>query len=220
MIKLWFIFHCRFTTKRVFLTTGLIWLISLTIPFVYFEVGYITYAFIFANTAIVLAIAITCFTYGLMLRKFQQRARGDDAVTITNGNAAEEDKSQETADTTQSNVHSQTAAKWERKVTKMFMVVLLVLLCCYGPSTVFIYAMSFCESCSCTTLHWFRDLQFLFVIMNSSVNFYCYALRSPRFRNAFAHILRIKRSPDLEPVSNSGTRVTHSSTDNNLNTRI
>ena len=207
------IIHCiicfRFTTKRVFATVGCIWLVSITLPFVYFEVGYITYAFIFANTAIVLAISITCFTFGLMIRTFQQRARGDDAVTYMNHNA-EQEKTQAPVERT---AQSQTAAKWERKVTKMFFVVLLALLCCYGPSTVFIYSMSFCESCSCTALHWFRDLQFLFVIMNSSVNFFCYALRSPRFRNAFAHILRIKRMGRPEQVSNSGTRDTHSSTD-------
>lgn len=199
----------KFTTKRVFATVGCIWLVSITLPFVYFEVGYITYAFIFANTAIVLAIAITCFTFGLMIRAFQQRARGDDAVTYMNHNAEQE----KTQAPVERNAQSQTAAKWERKVTKMFFVVLLALLCCYGPSTVFIYSMSFCESCSCTALHWFRDLQFLFVIMNSSVNFFCYALRSPRFRNAFAHILRIKRMGRPEQVSNSGTRDTHSSTD-------
>jgi hypothetical protein len=55
--------------------------------------------------------------------------------------------------------------------------------------------------------------------MNSSVNFFCYALRSRRFRNAFAHILKIKRMREAEPASNSGTRVTHSSNDR-INTRI
>ena len=215
MLNFRFSIHDRFTTKRVFATVGCIWLISITLPFVYFEVGYITYAFIFANTAIILAIAITFFTYGLMLRSFRQRA--NDATTIANHNVENEKM---TGDTTHATAQSQTAAKWEQKVTKMFMVVLVALLCCYGPSTVFIYAMSFCESCSCTTLHWFRDLQFLFVIMNSSVNFFCYALRSPRFRNAFENILKIKRREGPEPVSNSGTRVTNSSTDTHLDSRI
>ena len=151
------------------------------------------------------------------MRTFQKRARCDDAVTFTNHNV---EHGKTSGDTVTRSAQSQTAAKWERKVTKMFLVVLVALLCCYGPSTVFIYAMSFCESCSCTTLHWFRDLQFLFAIMNSSVNFFCYALRSPRFRNAFAYILRIKRTESPEPVSNSGTRMTHSSTDAQLDSRI
>ena len=150
-----------------------------------------------------------------MLRSFKQRA--NDATTIANHNVENEKMAW---DTTHATAQSQTAAKWEQKVTKMFMVVLVALLCCYGPSTVFIYAMSFCESCSCTTLHWFRDLQFLFVIMNSSVNFFCYALRSPRFRNAFKRILKIKSAEGPEPVSNSGTRATNSSIDTHLDSRI
>ena len=210
----------RFTTKRVLLTVGCIWLISLTVPFVYYEVGYITYAFIFANTAIVLAIAITVFTYALMLNKFKQRSRNtEESVTIANNG----NKTDTMASTRPANAVTDSAAKWEQKITKMFMVVLIALLCCYGPSTVFIYSMSFCERCSCRTLHWFRDLQFLFVIMNSSVNFYCYALRSPRFRNAFAVILRIKSREDAEPISYSGTRGTTASGNasaNSIDTRI
>jgi hypothetical protein len=98
----------------------------------------------------------------------------------------------------------------EQRLTKRFLVVLMALLLCYGPSTILIYAMAFCASCSCTTLHWLRDLQFLFVIANSSVNFFAYALRSSRFRKAFAKILRIKtRERSLATVG----RMADSSTD-------
>ena len=82
----------------------------------------------------------------------------------------------------------------QAKVTEMFLIVLIALLCCYGPSTILIYFVTFCESCSCTTLHWFRDIHILFAFMNSSVNFFCYALTSTRFRNAFAKLLRIHRN--------------------------
>ena len=82
----------------------------------------------------------------------------------------------------------------EAKVTEMFLVVLIALLCCYGPSTIMIYFVNFCESCSCTTLHWFRDIHFMFTVTNSSINFFCYALRCTRFRKAFAKFLRIGRS--------------------------
>jgi hypothetical protein len=53
----------------------------------------------------------------------------------------------------------------------LFSVAMVLRRCLY---MLCLYMMSFCESCSCTALHWFRDLQFLFVIMNSSVNFFCY----------------------------------------------
>jgi hypothetical protein len=182
------------------LTIAGVWLISLSVPFVYFEVGYITYAFIFANTAVAVAIAITCATYTLMLRKVRERSQNisnqnvrETPYTISTRETTTQVQSIKTAspkNTTNSIITS--AREMEEKVTKMFIVVLIAMLCCYGPSTLFIYIMSFCESCSCTTLHWFRDLQFIFVLMNSSVNFWCYALQSPRFRNAFTKILKIK----------------------------
>jgi hypothetical protein len=193
-------YRTNVTNKRIVLTIAGVWLISLSVPFVYFEVGYITYAFIFANTAVAVAIAITCATYTLMLRKVRERSQNisnqnvrETPYTISTRETTTQVQSIKTAspkNTTNSIITS--AREMEEKVTKMFIVVLIAMLCCYGPSTLFIYIMSFCESCSCTTLHWFRDLQFIFVLMNSSVNFWCYALQSPRFRNAFTKILKIK----------------------------
>ena len=186
------------TGKRILLTIAFIWFVSLTLPLVYFEVAYITYAFIFANTAVIGVFIITCSVYTVMLRKFRRRAvknedtetRNEDTTTRSEGEHV--NYLQQSVTVSSSNLHI-IAVQWERKLTRMFLVVLVAFLCCYGPSTVFIYAMSFCESCSCETFHWFRDLQFLFAIMNSSVNFYCYALRSTRFRRAFVSILRVRR---------------------------
>ena len=113
-------------------------------------------------------------------------------------------------DTTGENQHSQLSAKIEQNMTRRFLVVLIALLLCYGPSTIIIYVMTFCKSCGCVTLHWLIDLQFLFIIANSSVNFFAYALRSSRFRKAIGKILKIKT---LEGSLVSNARITDSSTD-------
>ena len=81
----------------------------------------------------------------------------------------------------------------EAKVTQMFRIVLIALLCCYGPSTVMMYLVNFCEHCSCISLHWFRDFHILFAVTNSSVNFFCYSLRCSRFRSAFVKLLKTNR---------------------------
>lgn len=180
----------------------LVWVISIALPCIYFEVGYIRYAFIFANSAVIIALIISVFTYTRLIMKFRQAgrpasvAKDDDVVPPS-----------PTALTPPS--HND-----QKRVTEMFMVILIAVLCCYGPSTVLIYAMNFCESCSCTAIHTFRDLQFVFVIANSSVNFFCYAFRSPKFRSAFKVILRMKGadtgSPnfDMNTVDNGITEVT------------
>ena len=197
-------YRTNVTNKRIALTVAAVWLISLALPNIYFKVGYTTYAFIFANTAIAVAIAITCVTYSLMLRKFRERSHD---ISNSTANAREarytispsadpsrnKNLSTNATNTNTPNSVLASAREMEVKVTKIFIVILIAMLCCYGPSTVLIYVMNFCKSCSCTTLHWFRDLQFIFVLMNSSVNFLCYGLRSPRFRNAFTKILKIKR---------------------------
>ncbi len=265
-----YIYKNQLTKRRVLLIAIGIWTLSIALPCIYFKVGYVTYAFIFANTAIILTIAIICFMYYLMYRALKTRARSETPVAIVVKNLEDENRSHDhnnieqngkyhhqndTEETSPESYHntaptchqqrnsagktvpesysqnlvnheenianessqdccqsinvvtrnvqmkhenvtpenpSQIRVKLEQGITKRFLVVLIALLLCYGPSTILIYAMTFCTSCSCTTLHWLRDLQFLFVIANSSVNFFAYALRSSRFRKTFAKILKLK----------------------------
>ena len=180
----------KVTNKRILLTIIIIWLISLSLPNIYFHVGFTTYAFIFANTSIAVAVIIISITYTLIKVKIKSRSWRVETTTSTSSGA-----NQILQDENQSihNVDCIAAKKQllEVKITEMFLIVLIALLCCYGPSTVMIYFVNFCEDCSCTTLHWFRDIHMLFALMNSSVNFFCYALRSARFRSAFLKLLRI-----------------------------
>ena len=89
----------------------------------------------------------------------------------------------------------------EEKVTKMFLVVLVAMFCCYGSSTLFSYLLNFCESCSCDELHWLLDSSLTLVLLNSSLNFFCYAMQSTRFRSAFVKILKKKDRHNLSRFS-------------------
>ena len=182
----------RCTKKRILLTIMLIWLISLSLPWVYLKVRFITYAFIFANSAIAVAIFITFFTYGLMLKALKNRSQ-NAGHTSGNENYQFGDNNEDALSNRTAKLRQGNAIQVEKKVTKMFLLILFALLCCYAPSTVLIYALGFCTSCSCKIRHWFKDLQHLFVLANSSVNFFCYALRSPRFLDAIKFFLRFRR---------------------------
>lgn len=221
-------YRTEVTNKRIMLTVATIWLISWGLPNIYFKVGYTTYAFIFANTSVAVAIAITCVTYTLMLRTFRGRSHnisnsndkvGNARHTISTRAGTSRDKTLPTARISTDTPHSIIAStrEMEAKITKMFIVILIAMLCCYGPSTVLIYIMNFCKSCSCATLHWFRDLQFLFVLMTSSINFLCYGLRSPRFRCAFTKLLKIKKRNNRAEescISNTNSTLTPTLTRN------
>ena len=236
----------KVTNKTIALTIVIIWLISLSLPNIYLNVGFSTYSFIFSNTSMAVGVIIICTTYTLMKRKVS-KARSHDGrnggAFSTSGEASNKplqhqsfsavittiDTPNATTQSTQwfeaialsssakaknlpsqnqnqfptvntnigsSNVTttcSNTRQMFEDKITKMFLIVLIALLCCYGPSTIMIYFVNFCEDCSCSTLHSLEDVSVLFILMNSSINFFCYALRCRRFRNAFATLLRINR---------------------------
>jgi hypothetical protein len=181
----------KFTGKRILLTIAGIWFISLSLPWVYLEVGFITYAFIFANSAVAVGVFMTFFTYGLVLRALKKRTRDDKSTG--NENYQLSGNNEDTLSRRNANLRRENAMQIEQRITKMFLLVLLALLCCYAPSAALIYALRFCTSCSCKILHWFKDLQHLFVLANSSVNFFCYAFRSPRFLTAIKSILRLRR---------------------------
>ena len=234
-----FTYRNKVTNKRIVLTIVIIWLISLSLPNIYLNVGFSTYVFIFSNTSMAVGVIIICTTYTLIKRKVS-KARSDNgrygAALSTSGEASNkplqpqsfsavitkvdtpnattqntqlvetsalstsaEAKSLPSQDQNQfptSNVTttcSNTRQLFEDKITKMFLIVLVALLCSYGPSTIMIYFVNFCEACSCSTLHCLEDVSVLFILMNSSINFFCYALRCGRFRNAFAKLLRINR---------------------------
>lgn len=187
-------YRSKCTGKRILLTVASIWLFSLSLPWIYLKVGFIAYSFIFANSAVAAAVFISCFTYGLFLRAIKNRSRNSEEYPAGNDNHRQpSDQSEDTLSRRNANARRKNAEQLEQKITKMFLVILFALLGCYVPSTVLIYALRFCKSCSCQTLHWFKDLQHLFVLANSSMNFFCYAFRSPRFLSAIKTILQCRK---------------------------
>jgi hypothetical protein len=231
----------KVTNKRIVLTIVIIWLISLSLPNIYLNVGFSTYVFIFSNTSMAVGVIIICITCTLVKRKIsktrsnhgrygaalstsgqasnkplQHQSSSAVITTIETSNATtqntqlfeaialsssaeaknllSQDQNQfPTVNTNITTTCSNTRQLFEDKITKMFLIVLVALLCSYGPSTIMIYFVNFCEDCSCSTLHCLEDVSVLFILMNSSINFFCYALRCRRFRNAFSKLLRINR---------------------------
>ena len=114
----------KMTNKRIMVTVAVIWLISLTLPNIYLEVGYILYSFVFVNASLVLAISITCFTYFLMWRKIKERsyktiANHNRGIASFPSTECEESQSSSTSlnNSTTSN-SSQAQIKWKRKLPK------------------------------------------------------------------------------------------------------
>ena len=80
--------------------------------------------------------------------------------------------------------------KYNILVTKTFILVSLMFLACYTPALMIIYTMNWCHSCSCLSIHIMRDMQFVVVIINSSINPFLYSIRFAHFRRAISKILQ------------------------------
>ena len=190
------IYRNRIKQRHALVSSVFIWSASIALPLaLYFQVGFIKYAFIFANTAIVATLVIFFFSYISIYRKLHAQF--------------------ETSSQLQSESGQRRALEHEKRIVKTFVLILTAYLICYAPSSVIIYILNFCRSCSCITIHWLRDLQFVFILINSSLNPFLYAWQIPSFRNALLAHLPCKRenrrlsqvSPDRPVVSDGCERM-------------
>ena len=186
-----FFYRAKMSATKVAIAPIIIWIISASLPFIYFKIGYISYAFVFANTAVILTFVILVFSYAHNFRKIRKQL---EVSTRLQGNRL---SARRKADAT------------EARITHVFLVVLVAYLLCYTPSCIIIYVMNFCTTCSCYSIHWLRDMQFVFVLLNSCLNPFVYAWRLPAFRSAFVVIT------GLRPSVNRSSRVSPTTTSQN-----
>ena len=80
----------------------------------------------------------------------------------------------------------------ERKVTKAFVLIFSLFVCCYAPTAIMVYILQFCPKCDCAFRHVLRDFQFVFVWANSAMNpVICVATLSA-FRKSIFALLRCR----------------------------
>ena len=161
-------YRTMLSPMRTAYLTGLIWLVSIIIPpVIYIHVGYIHYSSI-------LTFLILIFSYVRIFQRFRGQIR-------------EWDRLNETTDESQ---QQRSLVRWETKVTKTLLLMLVLFLACYAPACVLSYLMNFCESCSCSSIQFIRDFHFLFVMLSSGLNPILYAWRLEPYREAFKKILK------------------------------
>ncbi|CAB4044980.1 histamine H2 receptor-like [Paramuricea clavata] len=130
-------------------------------------------------------------------RKIKKESNGDERIDTNQENTPEKDSAflqlgtaHDVCKTNVATYNEQTSNKYNILVTKTYIIVSLIFLACYIPALLIIYTMNWCHTCSCTAIHIMRDLQFIIVIVNSSVNPFLYSIRFPHFRRAISKILQ------------------------------
>lgn len=176
--------------KRVLSTAGaalvsiLIWVVSILFSCFYFVTGFYMFAFLFNNAALIIIITILTFTYVRIHQRLKRQ------ITRWDWHCQTQVKLQ--------------AMSMERSLNRGFYIILGIFLVCLFPSVVMMYIVNFCDTCSCTLVHWFRDLDCLFPLVNCSLNQFLYAWKNRNFRRAIVTVL-CKRasyevtSPPLTP---------------------
>ena len=179
------------TSKRAILASVSIWIGALSFSFIYFNLGFIVYSFVFVNTAVFTTFLVLIFVHVGILKRLRERSkywRDQRAM-----NYAEFEQ--------QENRNNIINIKKEGKAAKALMIVLLAFFSSLTPACVMIYLLNFCSKCSCLVIHWQRDLGILIVLCNSGINPYLYAWRLPQFKKAFYKFLNVKSRGQVNNVT-------------------
>ena len=158
------------TWKKCWFGSSVIWILSLSLPFIYLETGYIDFLMIYINTAVVIAAFTLIITY-IGVYKFL-RVQTQQMKEITRTTTAET-KKLEVKRTFQ-----------QKRVTRILLWILLLFLGCYIPGAIIIYTLQFCMTCSCESVHVMRDVSFYLLTVNSCMNPFVYAFQNKHYRHA------------------------------------
>lgn len=161
-------YRATLSNKRALVSSLGIWIISIGLPFLQHEIGFLWFFFVFGNAAVLATFFVLVFSFVRVHLALRAQIRELNQMQAHN----------------EQNHARNNALKSEEKITRAFILMLLVFCVCYTPSLLMIYLMNFCTICSCQSIHWFRDLSFLFVVLNSCMNPFIYALRLPNFRES------------------------------------
>lgn len=154
-------------------TSCLLWIVGTICSAIYFKVGFISYAFVFAHTAVMFTLFIFVFT---SIRTVQTVAI--QLKKPINGHKR--------------NISKKILIAREKKLIHTLLLLIFFFLIGYVPSFVMIYFVNFCFFCSCNSIHWLRDIHFIMIITNSCVNPFIYAFKMPLFKDNFMNFLCCK----------------------------
>ena len=155
----------RSKLSNVVVTSALVWIVSLGLPLLYLAVGFYMLAFIFANASLVIAAAVLIFVYCRVYHSLEKHKKNSAHIRSSH----EQEK------------HT----KRDEKATNSLLLIIVSFVMCALPSCAMVYVINLCHTCSCVLIHWFRDIQFLFLLVNAASNQFLYAWRMPPFQQAF-----------------------------------
>ena len=172
-------YRSNLTWRKCWIGSFIIWILSLSLPLVYLKVGYINYLMIYINTAVVIATITLVMTYIRIYKFLRGQIERMKEISRTTSN---ETKMLESKRTLQ-----------QKKVTRVFLWILVLFLACYIPATIIVYILQFCTICNCESIHVMRDTTFYLLTVNSCMNPFVYALKNKHYRHALTQLWKNSR---------------------------
>ena len=172
-------YRSNLTWRKCWIGSFIIWILSLSLPFIYLKVGYINYLMIYVNTAVVIAAITLVMTYIRIYKFLRGQIQRMKEISRTTSN---ETKMLESKRTLQ-----------QKKVTRVFLWILVLFLVCYIPATIIVYILQFCTACRCESIHIMRDTTFYLLTVNSCMNPFVYALKNKHYRHALTQVWKNSR---------------------------
>ena len=163
------LYRKMFNKKKCLLICTFILVISLSVPWLYLQMGIIQSLMVFANVGIVTIFIIMVALYiktNRMLKQHRLRVEQyyNDIAILQH-------------------------LKLQQKITNTFQTILMAFLLTYIPSVIMINCLYFCTDCNIILREIFRDLQFLIIVSKSATNPYVCALNLKAYKKAVIHLI-------------------------------
>ena len=172
-------YRSNLTWRKCWIGSFIIWILSLSLPLAYLKAGYINYLMIYINTAVVIAAITLVMTYIRIYKFLRGQIQRMKEISRTTSN---ETKMLESKRSLQ-----------QKKVTRVFLWILVLFLACYIPATIIVYILQFCTICNCESIHVMRDTTFYLLTVNSCMNPFVYALKNKHYRHALTQLWKNSR---------------------------
>ena len=188
------------TWKKCWIASFIIWILSLSLPFVYLKTGFINFLMIYINTAVVIAALTLIMTYirvYTFLRTQTEKLKEISRTTTNETKMSEIKKSFQ-----------------QKRITRVFLLILVLFLACYAPGAIVVYVLQFCKKCTCEIIHILRDVSFYLITINSCMNPFICVFKNKHFKNAAYEIWMRNRSKPSSQTSTVSFRKTSNVTIN------
>ena len=199
-------YRSNLSWKRYWIASFMIWILSISFSLIYLKVGYIDFLMIYIKTTVLIA-GITLVTTYIRIYKFlnahYQRMKKITKTTSIQGKIMEAKK-----------------ASQERKVTAVFLWILVLFLICYIPAIIIIYILQFYKTCNCDFLHIMRDASFYLITVNNCMNPFIHALKNKHCRDALSELRKRFRRIIYALVNVTTIRIADGFADTETNNKL